>query len=143
MAFWRRSCQAGNPLATGRSQSLKRKLAAATTVVGACTVGLASMLMARAYGDFDAARQNLYDISEYRVLLEAANVLSAERGPANSVLGEPPAENSAARDKLHQFRARSDAALARLLVPPPTPTGLHHHHLPPLMDKAACPGITR
>ncbi|CAG9175325.1 GGDEF domain-containing protein [Cupriavidus pinatubonensis] len=133
MAFWRRSRQAGNPLATGRSQSLKRKLAAATTVVGACTVGLASMLMARAYGDFDAARQNLYDISEYRVLLDAANVLSAERGPANSVLGEPPAENSAARDKLHLFRARSDAALARLLAPPPTPTALHHHHLPPLM----------
>jgi diguanylate cyclase (GGDEF)-like protein len=102
-------------------------------VVAVCTVGLAAMLMARAYADFAAARQNLYDISEYRVLLDAANVLSAERGPANSVLGEAPAENSSARDKLRQFRARSDAALARLLVPPPTPTGLHQHHLPPLM----------
>ncbi|CAG2131991.1 GGDEF domain-containing protein [Cupriavidus numazuensis] len=137
MAFWRRSRQAGkaagNPLATGQSQSLKRKLAAATTVVAVCTVGLAAMLMAGAYGDFAAGRQNLYDISEYRVLLDAANVLSAERGPANSVLGEAPTERSAARDKLRQFRARSDAALARLLAPPPTPTGLHQHHLPPLM----------
>ncbi|CAG9170745.1 hypothetical protein LMG23992_01788 [Cupriavidus laharis] len=138
MAFWRRLRQAGKPgtsvpLAAGRSQSLKRKLAAATAIAGLCTIGLAALLMARSYGDFAAARQNLYDISEYRVLLDAANVLSAERGPANSVLGEPPSQESAARDRLRAFRARSDAALERLLTPPPAPAGLHQHHIPPLM----------
>jgi diguanylate cyclase (GGDEF)-like protein len=138
MAFWRRLRPAGNtgasnPLAAGRSQSLKRRLAAVTMVAALCTIGLAALLMARSYGDFAAARQNLYDISEYRVLLDAANVLSAERGPANSVLGEAPAEKSAARDRLREFRARSDAALARLLMPPPAPAGLHQHYLPPLM----------
>ncbi len=138
MAFWRRLRQAGkpgasHPLAAGQSRSLKRKLSVATAVAAFCTVGLAALLMARSYGDFAAARQNLYDISEYRVLLDAVNVLSAERGPANSVLGEVLAKKSAARDKLREFRARSDAALTRLLVPPPAPAGLHQHHLPPLM----------
>jgi diguanylate cyclase (GGDEF)-like protein len=138
MAFWRRLRPAGDtgashPLAAGRSRSLKRKLSAVTTVAALCTVGLAALLMAHSYGDFAAARQNLYDISEYRVLLDAANVLSAERGPANSVLGEAPAEKSAARDRLREFRARSDAALTRLLMPPAAPAGLHQHHLPSLM----------
>lgn len=60
-------------------------------------------------------------------------MLSAERGLANSVLGEAPAEKSAARDRLREFRARSEAALTRLLMPPSAPDGPHQHHLPPLM----------
>jgi hypothetical protein len=71
--------------------------------------------------------------SEYRLTLDAANVLSAERGPANSVLGEAPAAHSAARDRLREFRTRSDAALARLASPPDALPGLHAHHVPPLM----------
>ncbi|WP_354674211.1 GGDEF domain-containing protein [Cupriavidus alkaliphilus] len=117
----------------GPRRSLQRKLAVATTVGGLCTVVLAALVIAASYGDFAAARQNLYDISAYRDVLDAANTLSAERGPANSVLGEPPSPHSAARARLQVFRARSDAALARLSAPPPAPFGLHSHHLPPLM----------
>lgn len=116
-----------------RHHSLRRKLALATTLAGLCTIGLAALLIARSYGDYAAARQSLYDISEYRLTLDAANVLSAERGPANSVLGEAPAAHSAARDRLREFRARSDAALARLASPPDALPGLHAHHVPPLM----------
>ncbi len=138
MALWRRARRresepGGMAPPAGRSRSLKRKLAIATAVGGLCTLVLAALVMARSYGDLTSARQNLYDISAYRELLEAANVLSAERGPANSVLGEPPSPHTAARERLQAFRARSDAALARLAAPPPAPFGLHHHHLPPLM----------
>lgn len=118
---------------SGPRRSLQRKLAVATAVGALCTVVLAALVIAASYGDFAAARQNLYDISAYRDLLDAANTLSAERGPANSVLGEPPSPHSAARERLQAFRARSDAALARLSSPPPAPFGLHSHHLPPLM----------
>ncbi|SOY66908.1 GGDEF domain-containing protein [Cupriavidus taiwanensis] len=114
-------------------RSLQRKLSMATAVGGLCTVVLAALVIAGSYGDFATARQNLYDISAYREVLDAANTLSAERGPANSVLGEPPSPHSAARERLQAFRARSDAALARLAAPPPAPFGLHSHHLPPLM----------
>lgn len=129
----RKSESGGVAPPAGRSRSLKRKLAIATAVAGLCTLVLAALVMARSYGDFTAARQNLYDISAYRELLEAANVLSAERGPANSVLGEPPSPHTPARERLQVFRARSDAALARLATPAPAPFGLHSHHLPPLM----------
>lgn len=118
---------------SGPRRSLQRKLAVASAVGALCTVVLAALVIAASYGDFAAARQNLYDISAYRDLLDAANTLSAERGPANSVLGEPPSPHSAARERLQAFRARSDAALARLSSPPPAPFGLHSHHLPPLM----------
>lgn len=138
MALWQRARQrefpgAGSAPTPARGSSLKRKLAIATAIGGLCTVMLATLVIARSYGDFAAARQNLYDISEYRLVLDAANVLSAERGPANSVLGEPPSDNSAARERLRAFRARSDAVLARLAAPPQPPFALHSHHLPPLM----------
>ncbi|MCO4863395.1 diguanylate cyclase [Cupriavidus sp. WGlv3] len=132
-----RQLDPGNGIAltagNGPRRSLQHKLALATTVGGLCTVVLAALVIAASYGDFAAARQNLYDISAYRDVLDAANTLSAERGPANSVLGEPPSPHSAARERLQAFRARSDAALARLSAPPPAPFGLHSHHLPPLM----------
>lgn len=47
-------------------------------------------------------------------MLTAANRLSAERGPMNSVLGEEPASDTAARRKLAEFRALSDRSLAEI-----------------------------
>lgn len=116
-----------------RGNSLQRKLAIATAVGGLCTLVLAALVIAHSFGTFMAARQNLHDISAYRGVLDAANVLSAERGPANSVLGEPPLADSAARARLRAMRALSDAALQRLAAPPAPPFGLHGHHLPALM----------
>lgn len=112
---------------------LRRRLGLGTAVAALCALTLAGMLIARAYGDFATARQNLYDIAGYRELLDAANLLSAERGPANSVLGEGLSPGSPSRQRLTQFRTRADAALARLANPPPAPFGLHTHAVPPLM----------
>jgi diguanylate cyclase (GGDEF)-like protein len=143
MALWQRAhgrepasgarISGGAAPAARPGRSLKRKLGIATTVGGLCTLVLAALVIAGSYGDFATARQNLYDISAYREVLDAANALSAERGPANSVLGEPPSPHSPARERLHAFRARSDATLTRLAMRPPAPFSLHSHHLPPLM----------
>ncbi|GLC93792.1 hypothetical protein Tamer19_32000 [Cupriavidus sp. TA19] len=119
--------------AARRGSSLQRKLAIATAVGSLCTLALAALVIARSFGTFMAARQNLHDISAYRVVLDTANVLSAERGPANSVLGEPPLADSAARARLRAMRGLSDAALQRLTTTPAPSFGLHSHHLPPLM----------
>lgn len=110
--------------------SLQRTLAAGAAAIGLSAGALAAVLIAHSYSDYAAARQTLHDVSAYRVTLDVANVLSAERGPANSVLGEAPAAQSQARERLKQFRARSDAALNRLASPPPAPFGLHDHRIP-------------
>ncbi|MBP0631531.1 GGDEF domain-containing protein [Cupriavidus sp. AcVe19-1a] len=133
MAQWQRALRRNAATAARRGNSLQRKLAIATAVGGLCTLVLAALVIARSFGTFMAARQNLHDISAYRGVLDAANVLSAERGPANSVLGEPPLADSAARARLRAMRALSDAALQRLAAPPAPPFGLHSHHLPALM----------
>ncbi|SDD71260.1 diguanylate cyclase (GGDEF) domain-containing protein [Cupriavidus sp. YR651] len=137
----RRAARHGLPGQFG--PSLRRKLGAGAAVAAFCATGLAGMLMARSYSDFATARQNLYDIAGYRELLDAANVLSAERGPANSVMGEGLSPDSPARERLNRFRARSDAALARLTDPPPAPFWLHAHPVPPLMIDRVRERLTR
>ncbi|CEJ12219.1 putative diguanylate cyclase YdaM [bacterium YEK0313] len=94
--------------------SLNRKLWIGAGIITICTLILAAVLLARSYDDFTTARFNLHEISDYGDLLEAANRISAERGPTNSVLGEEPAAVSPARQRLARFRAASDEALARL-----------------------------
>lgn len=98
--------------------SLNRKLWIGAGIITICTLILAAVLLARSYDDFVTARFNLHEISDYGDLLEAANRISAERGPANSVLGEEPAADSAARQRLTRFRTASDEALARLTEHP-------------------------
>lgn len=95
--------------------SLNRKLWIGTGIITVCTIILAAGLLARSYNDFVTARSNLHDISDYGDLLEAANRVSAERGPANSALGEAPATDGATQRNLARFRAASDESLRRLI----------------------------
>lgn len=64
--------------------------------------------------DYVRASRNLEALTLYRKVLSAANRLSAERGPMNSVLGEEPATDSPAARKLAEFRTLSDQALAEI-----------------------------
>lgn len=109
--------------------NLHRKLWIGTGIATICTIVLAAGLLVRTYDDFVTARRNLHDLSDYRHLLDAANLLSAERGPANDVLGEQPANGGAARDRLARFRSASDAALDRL-AEHPGPSELAESHVP-------------
>ena len=80
----------------------------------ALSLVLALGLIAILGGDHARAERNFEALTAYRKVLTAANQLSAERGPMNSVLGEDPAPDTPARRKLAEFRALSDRALAEI-----------------------------
>ncbi|SFC51330.1 diguanylate cyclase (GGDEF) domain-containing protein [Bosea sp. CRIB-10] len=86
----------------------------------ALAIGLISILGS----DYIRASRNFEALTLYRKVLTAANRLSAERGPMNSVLGEEPAPDTAARRKLAEFRALSDRSLAEIL--PDVDSGAPH-----------------
>ena len=66
-------------------------------------------VLTRSLHDFSTARQNLHDLETYRLILEAANAISAERGPANRVMSEDPPPEGLSAQRLAEFRARADA----------------------------------
>ena len=94
--------------------SLRRKLLIGTGIALICTLFLAVSLIVRSFDDYRHARQNLRGLESYRLILDAANFLSAERGPANSLLGDNASAPGVLRDRLATFRARSDAILDQL-----------------------------
>ncbi len=83
-------------------------------VMLALSLALALGLISILGSDYLRASRNLEALTLYRKVLTAANRLSAERGPMNSVLGEEPAPDTPARRKLAEFRALSDHALAAI-----------------------------
>ncbi|MGE6782623.1 diguanylate cyclase [Ensifer adhaerens] len=93
---------------------LRRKLQWLVAIVVACTGILATEIIAASYSDFAIARRNLTEVMAFCRVLDAANYLSAERGPSNGVLGIGVAPGSPVEARLAEFRARSDAALAQL-----------------------------
>ncbi len=68
-----------------------------------------------AFAEQHAARPDeLREIAGFRDVLGAATAVSAERGPANSLLGQEPGADAAGRARLNLLRARNDAALAAM-----------------------------
>ncbi|HEV2511744.1 MAG TPA: GGDEF domain-containing protein [Bosea sp. (in: a-proteobacteria)] len=94
--------------------SLDTKLVLGCMVLLALSLALALGLITILGNDYARASRNLEALTVYRKVLTAANRLSAERGPMNSVLGEEPAADSPAARKLAEFRALSDQALAEI-----------------------------
>ncbi|MBB5052241.1 diguanylate cyclase (GGDEF)-like protein [Afipia massiliensis] len=98
----------------GDDHSLRRKLLIGTGIALVCTGILATSVIGSALDDYRRARQNLSGLESYRLILETANLLSAERGPSNSVLGDVGVTHGALRERLTAFRAKSDAILDQL-----------------------------
>jgi hypothetical protein len=93
----------------------------------ACTAILATSVIAPSYGDYRLARLNLDRVERFRLVLDAANRLSAERGPSNTVMGSADPLTPDVTQRLIQFRAASDAALAAAAAPQtPDPGSLNH-----------------
>lgn len=101
----------------GGERSLRRKLSIGTGAVLVCTAILAVSLIGRSFDDYHRARENLSGLESYRLILDAANSLSAERGPSNSVLGDTGVNHAALRERLTAFRVRSDTILDQLSAP--------------------------
>lgn len=98
----------------GGDHSLRRKLLVGSGIALVCTAILAMSVIGRSFDDYRRARQNLRELENYRLILDAANLLSAERGPSNSVLGDAGATHDLLRDRLTAYRERSDAILDQL-----------------------------
>lgn len=110
--------------------SLRRKLWTRTGLAIICTAILALTIIGRLYVDYAQARQNLFDIQAFRLLLDTANHLSAERGPANVMMAAEAPADSPASKRLAEFRARSDAALDGAAAHLTMSYGLHDHPVP-------------
>jgi diguanylate cyclase (GGDEF)-like protein len=108
--------------------SAKLWLGAAVAIVG--TAILSAMIVGRSYQAFSQARQNAHDVQSYRLVLEAASHIAAERGPANAVMAEEPSSISASALRLVEFRARTDAALQRVAASKPAPAGVSDRPIP-------------
>ncbi|NKK61897.1 diguanylate cyclase [Rhizobium leguminosarum bv. viciae] len=122
-----------HPAYAGVQQSFNHKLSTRLFFVILCTALLALTIVAPTYRDYTLSRQNLYDIQHYRLILDTANYLSAERGPANIVMSEGPSSDSAGSKRLVEFRARTDAALAQVASELDAPFGLRDQKVPPDM----------
>jgi hypothetical protein len=113
-------------------ESFDGKLSFSIFLAILCTTILALTVITPAFREFTLSRQNLFDIKHYRLILDTANDISAERGPANIVMSEDPSPTGAGVRRLAEIRAKTDVALAQLadtsLEPP---FGLHDHPVPP------------
>jgi diguanylate cyclase (GGDEF)-like protein len=107
-----------------RGASLDTKLVLGCMILLALSLALALGLITILGSEHARASRNLEALTLYRKVLTAANRLSAERGPMNSVLGEEPAHDTAARRKLAEFRSLSDHALAEIM--PDADSGVRH-----------------
>ena len=106
--------QVARHMPRGGDRSLRRKLSIGTGIVFVCTAILAVSLIGRSFDDYRRAGHNLRGLESYRLILAAANLLSAERGPTNSVLGDSGVTHGELRERLTAFRARSDTILDQL-----------------------------
>ncbi|MGN8021049.1 GGDEF domain-containing protein [Phyllobacterium sp. 22229] len=106
-----------NPPQDLAGASLYRKLWTGIGMAAACTAILAASVILPSYGDYRLARLNLDRVERFRLVLDAANRLSAERGPSNTIMGSPGAPAGDVVQRLAQFRAASDAALAAVATP--------------------------
>jgi diguanylate cyclase (GGDEF)-like protein len=99
-----------------RHLNLSHRFWVAVAIVLACSLALGFSLIARHYRDLETNRASLSKLIAFRLVMNAANRISAERGPTNAVLGEEPSPDSPSRRRLREFRAGSDAALERVAV---------------------------
>jgi len=111
-------------------QAFDTKLSIRILLAILCTTILAVIIFVPTYRDFILARQNLYDIQRYRLILDTANLVAAERGPSNIVMSEDPIPMSEGAKRLAEIRARTDAALAALSASPDAPLWMHDHPVP-------------
>lgn len=111
-------------------QRLSQRLSIRIVFAITFTAILAVVVIAPTYDEFTQARQNLHDIQEYRLLLDAANLITAERGPANIVMSEEPSPDGSGSRRLQDVRLQVDAALNTLAALPEPPFGIHNHPIP-------------
>ncbi|WP_137129002.1 GGDEF domain-containing protein [Rhizobium sp. FY34] len=76
-----------------------------------CTMLLAVSAISRAASTASTARMNAEQISGFAVIFDAANYISAERGPANNYMCSPASDGETAREAWLAAQRKTDQAL--------------------------------
>ncbi|MFB9951509.1 GGDEF domain-containing protein [Rhizobium puerariae] len=97
--------------------TLKGKLLVAMVVLGVFTLVLTVAALVPTWQRYRSAEDNLQAVERFRLVLEAAGRISAERGPSNDIMSIDPGSSLAAGERLDVFRKSSDAALDALDQP--------------------------
>lgn len=87
---------------------------AAIGLMLACSIALGGNLLWHHYTVLSGSARTLARLDAFSLTLEAANRISAERGPTNTALGRERAVLDPAQLRLQSFRQASDAAIARI-----------------------------
>jgi len=109
-----------------RQLTLTQSALAAIVLVLACSMALGASLLWHHYTALSGSARTLARLDAFRLVLDAANQVSAERGPTNAALGREATEPDPVRARLRAFRTASDSAIAR--IPPalaPSAAALH------------------
>ncbi|EPD43244.1 MULTISPECIES: GGDEF domain-containing protein [Delftia] len=112
-------------------QHLEKKFSARVGLTLFTTSLLVLAVIAYTALDFAQARQNLSDLQHYRSVLDTADLIAAERAPANVVMSEEPFMDSPSTGRLKEVRRRVDARIAQLTAERDLPWGVHTHEVPP------------
>ncbi len=96
--------------------SLSTRLWIACVLIGACLIGLAAAIVVPSVQAYRQAQTNVKLIERFRLVLNTANAISAERGPSNIILSLMPRENPTLAEELQAVRLRTDQALDRLVA---------------------------
>ncbi len=99
-----------------RQFTLTQSALAAIGLMLACSLALGGSLLWHHYAALSGSARTLARLDAFSLVLDAANRISAERGPTNAALGGDLTEHDPVRLRLQAFRRASDAAIAR--IPP-------------------------
>ncbi|AWN50180.1 GGDEF-domain containing protein [Methylobacterium terrae] len=98
----------------GRALDLGHRLWITAIALAGSLLALTALVVGPSATAYRDSQDNLARVSRLGQVFEAANRLSAERGPANVAMSIPPGSDPAALARLAAFRAASDGALAAL-----------------------------
>ncbi|MBD1602487.1 hypothetical protein, partial [Pseudomonas typographi] len=94
--------------------SLQGKLTAGCLVLLALAFLMAFLLIIFIENEYRLAKRNYENLHLYQVVLLAANAISAERGPTNTMLGGDYSPNSEPAKRLLAYRLSTDKAIAEM-----------------------------
>ncbi|WP_152046588.1 GGDEF domain-containing protein [Aureimonas psammosilenae] len=121
-----------------RASSLDLLLSLSFAFIVLCLLGLTASSLGPFWNAYTAARSNLGETARLRATFDAANRVSAERGPANSLMTSSEENIVSARWRIVAARDETDRALGELVVAMRQPeTGdAERRELTKLMDAA-------
>lgn len=99
---------------TGRFGGLKGRLWFMALLAVVCTLLLATSTISASIEAFRKAHAGAENMRQFTAVFDAANLISAERGPANSLMTVPDTGQIEARRKWGNFVKDTDAALGEL-----------------------------